>query len=186
MLFRKIAGTGKCWNWLIISLGIVWRMAAQAEVVDRIVAILNDDLILLSEVHEQAALPVARALATLDDDAAAEDEMLRYLVERRLLADEVRYLAVPRESDITRDLARRYIIETVYAGDAAAFEERLQRAGVSQSALDQELVLYQKGLDYIRRKNRFREDVDDADRVLTLFSNWLKALKQEAELHILR
>lgn len=171
----------------LVMLGMLggWPVApAYADVIDRIVAILNEDLILLSEVREHAMQPAAQVVANLRTVTDPEDAPLHYMIERQLLAHEVQYLATPRETGLAKELALRYIVTAYHQQDRQAFSRAVQVAGISEAALEDELMLYMKGIDYIRRKYRFSEDIDNADRVFALFTNWLNELQDRATLQL--
>ncbi len=170
---------------LTISVLCCWAVApAYSEVIDQIVAILNGDLILLSEVREHAGRPVTRAVANLQTAATLEEDTLHYVIERQLLTHEVQYLAVPRDTEQAKEFAIRYIAAAYYQQDEQAFSNAVQTAGIAEAELDRELMLYMKGIDYIRRKYRFSEDVEDADTILSLYTNWLKSLKSQATIQL--
>lgn len=173
---------------LLVILGIVWGFwgsAGSAEIVDQIVAILDEDLILRSEVRECAAQAVVQACANLEANGGLEQAALRYLIERRLLLREIQYLAVPKEAEPVQTLAVQYLIDTYYRQDAQAFTAKVQALGLTEAALLPELTLYLKGLDYIRRKHRFNEEIDDPNVVLQLFRKWLADLHTQAKIRTL-
>jgi len=146
---------------------------------------LEGELILLSEVREAAARPVVQVLVNLDASVQVEQDVLSYLIERRLLSREIQYLAFPKEAERIKTLATQHIITTYYQGDEGTFADRLSLHEITDTQLEQELTLYMKGLDYIRRKYRFNADVDDPDVVLKLFQQWLDELHAKAEVQTL-
>ena len=103
--------------WVVIvlclaSLGLsLWNTCetSMAEVIDKIAAIVDKDIILLSEIREYAAMPIVYLIANLAASEDVEQVALHYIVERRLLLREVQYLAVPREDDMLKSLAMQYI-----------------------------------------------------------------------------
>ena len=141
-------------------------MPVEAELVDKIVAILDEELILLSEVREYTKKPVARVIANLDASGDVDQDVLRYMIERQLLLRRIQYLAFPKEKELVRTLAIQYIINTYHNKNAQAFAEKVQTQEITEIEIEQELTLYMKGVDYIRRKHRFTEDIDDPDVVL--------------------
>jgi hypothetical protein len=157
---------------------------AHAEVVDKIVAILDEELILLSKVRECLNNPAARMLANFDASSDQEQAALHYLIEQQLLRREIQYLAFPKEKEVVKSLATTYIINTYYHKDAQAFAEKVRTQGVPDEALEQELLLSMKGIDYIRRKYRFNADIDKPDIVLNLFQQWVKDLQARAKIQI--
>ncbi len=167
--------------WIGASLFLI-SLATHAEVIDKIVAILDGELILLSEIREQAEKPVVQVLANLNTPDVLEEQALSYLIERHLLKQEIHYLAFPKEKAFTKSLAIDYIIITYRHGSLAKFETLVQANNISEAALEEELTLYMKGVDYIRRKYRFNTDIEQPDVVLNLFQQWLKDLKAKARI----
>jgi hypothetical protein len=155
-----------------------------ADIIDQIVAILDDELILLSEVREHAMNPASRAVANLQQTPALEEKTLQYMIERQLLTREVQYLAASREIATLKTLALQYIIKRYYQQDAQAFSDVVQATGISDAELEQEIALYMKGMDYIRRKHRFSENIDDPETVVALFEDWIDELQTQATIQI--
>jgi hypothetical protein len=107
------------------------------------------------------------------------------MIERQLLVQEIQYLAFPREKEVVRSLALQYIVNTYHQQDMQAFEKSVQAYGITEAELEQELAVYMKGVDYIRRKYRFSEDVENPERVLELFRAWLEELRNQTDILIL-
>jgi hypothetical protein len=166
-----------CAGWLAVPV--------RADIIDQIVAILDGDLILLSEVRELAMNPASRAVANLQQTSALEEKTLHYMIERQLLTREVRYLAVSREIATLKTLALQYIIERYHQQDAQAFSDVVQATGITGLELEQEVALYMKGMDYIRRKHRFSENIDNPETVVKLFEDWIDELRTQATIQIL-
>ena len=160
----------------------LWSPPIRAEIIDKIVAILDEELILLSELRECISKPVVKVVANLDGSVNIEQDALRYMIERRLLLREVQYLAFPDEKDLVKSLATQYIINMYYHKDAPAFAAKVQTQGIADAELAQELTLYMKGIDYIRRKSRFNADIDNPEVVLDLFQKWMKDLQARAKI----
>jgi len=165
---------------LVIALTV--SLAAQAEVIDKIVAVVNNDLILLSEVREHLARPAAQIVVAAETGVASEREALPYLIERKILTGEIQYLAFPKDRDFAWQLALQYLAATYQHQDAAAFAQRLQASQISPQALEDEFTLYLKGVDYIRRKYRFSADIDNPAIVFNLFEKWLVDLKAKMKI----
>ncbi len=167
----------------LIGIGVsLIHSSPHAEVIDKIVAILDGELILLSEIREHMEKPVVQLIVNLTPADNFEEEALAYLLERHLLRQEIQYLAFPKEKDLTRSLAIDYIILTYNHEGLDQFYERMRANGISEAELEEELTLYMKGVDYIRRKFRFNADIDQPDVVLHLFQNWLKDLKAKTRI----
>lgn len=94
---------------VVLGIGSLHGAPAAAELVDRIVAVVNDDVILLSEL-EQAIIPYVERLATMgySSDKAQQmrykirEDILAQLIDRKLTDQEVRRLGIsvtPAEID---------------------------------------------------------------------------------------
>lgn len=177
--------------WLLIScltaMGFFFFgcSVARAEVIDKIVAILNDEIILLSELHEVMENPAVNVLVHLDSANSKVQDVLQYVIERQLLAREIQYLATPKDLETVKSLAIQYIVNTYYQQQRQVFDQQLAASGISEAQLNDELLLYMKGVDYIRRKYRFNANIDDQDVVMNLFQQWAKELKTKAQVQIL-
>ncbi len=159
-----------------------------AEVIDKLAALLDDELILLSEIREDTEKPVARILANLDNSSNIDQDSLDYVIERRLLLREIQYLAIPKEKDVVMSLATQYIMNRYHKQNTQNFEQQLKAQGITPAELEDELMLYIKGMDYIRRKyrfNAFNTDISDPVVVLNLFQEWLETLKAKASIQVL-
>lgn len=161
---------------------LVSSIVTSAEVIDKIVAILDNELILLSEIREQVERPVVAVFANIQNLVDPEQDALPYIVEQRLLRREIQYLAFPKEQEFVESLAIDYIVTAYKHNTVEEFKRQLEAQGVTAVDLEKELTLYMKGIDYIRRKYRFNTDIDDPDVVLNLFQKWLKDLKAKAKL----
>ncbi len=169
-----------------VGMGILFgTVLASAEIVDKIMAILDEELILLSEVREIAAKPVNRIVANLESSPDVDKDALQYVIERRLLQQEIQYLAFPKEKDLVLALVTEYISASYHNNNMQSFEQQLQAQGITKAQLEEELELYMKGIDYIRRKFRFDADVNDPAKVLELFQSWIKDIKAHTEIHTL-
>ncbi|PIE36506.1 hypothetical protein CSA56_00185 [candidate division KSB3 bacterium] len=181
--FGVMRNAAKIIGFCLIGIGVsLIHSSPHAEVIDKIVAILDGELILLSEIREHMEKPVVQLIVNLTPADNFEEEALAYLLERHLLRQEIQYLAFPKEKDLTRSLAIDYIILTYNHEGLDQFYERMRANGISEAELEEELTLYMKGVDYIRRKFRFNADIDQPDVVLHLFQNWLKDLKAKTRI----
>ena len=169
----------------LISILFFTSLPIRAELIEKIVAILDEELILLSEIREELNDPVAQVLANLDAGSGLEKDVLPYVIERKLLQREIQYLSTPKEKALTKSLALQYIQGRYTHNTIEELRQKLDDRGISEKALEQELLLYMKGVDYIRRKFRFNTDVDKTDVVLNLFQKWLKDLKAKAKIQML-
>lgn len=158
---------------------------ARAEVIDKIVAILNNEIILLSDLHDVMENPAVNVLVHLDSANSEMQDVLQYVIEQQLLAREIQYLATPKDLETVKSLAIQYIVDTYYQQQRQVFDQQLAASGISETQLNDELLLYMKGVDYIRRKYRFNADIDNQDVVMNLFQQWVKELKTKTQIQIL-
>ena len=167
--------------WFGIALSLI-SLTSHGEVIDKIVAILDDELILLSEIREQTEQPVVQVIANLATSEGHEEHALDYLIEKRLLQREIHFLAFPKETELTKTLALDYLAMAYNHGSSEKLQEELHAHNISETALEKELTLYMKGVDYIRRKYRFNAEIDQPEVVLNLFQHWITALKTKARI----
>lgn len=80
----------------LIALALCWAVAAHADVVDRVVAIVNDDVITLSEVNEEGKpllKQVAETTPSGDLESALEQarqKIIEQLIEKKLMLQEAK------------------------------------------------------------------------------------------------
>ena len=132
-----------------VALGTGGAWAGQAETLDRILAVVEGHVILQSDVR--AFVDLQLPIGDNGMGAGSEDDVLTYLIERRLVLDEVeRYVAAdPPPADVERRMAE---VEDRFPS-VAAFEGALGGVGFTRDDLRQVLR------DDIRREayleNRF-------------------------------
>lgn len=178
---KHIAG---CWvlgAWLFFCVPGV----SCAEVIDKIIAILDHDLILLSEIREQIAKPVVLIIANVQGSSQPEHDALPYLIERRLLKREIQYLAFPKEKERMKELAFSYLARTYKHDSPDELRRKLRQAGISDTDVEDELLSYMKGMDYIRRKHRFSDDIESPQVVMELFQTWIERLNASITLQMI-
>jgi peptidyl-prolyl cis-trans isomerase SurA len=142
----------------ILGTGSLQAAPAAAEVVDRIVAVVNDDVILLSEL-EQAMAPYLERLSTMGYPPEKEQEMrykvrediLAQLIDRKLTDQEVRRLGIsvtPAEIDsaiervkeanfLTDEMLREAIAKDGYT--MAAYRENVSNQILRTKLVNQEI-----------------------------------------------
>lgn len=156
-----------------------------AEVIDKIIAIFDQELILLSEIREQIARPATLIVANVPNSSQPEHDALPYIRERRLLKREIQYLASPKEPAQMQELALSYLAVTYQHGTADDLRKKLERAGISDALVEEELLLYMKGMDYIRRKHRFSDDIESPQVVMELFQTWINELNADTKFQMI-
>ncbi|HWP48729.1 MAG TPA: hypothetical protein VNM22_16355 [Candidatus Limnocylindrales bacterium] len=179
-------------TFLLLTLGILQSVLlqipfSQRVLVDKIVAIVqNTDIITWSELREAAN---SKSLGFLLDLQGTPDEkkVLEYLIENRLILHEIGYLSHRNVEPIELEVALRWIIKAyIQPGHSLLTREEFQKAleekGISTQELKQLLEPQLRGIEYIRRKNRFTADIQDPEKVLELFENWIEELKKQGEI----
>ena len=118
--------------WLpLVVLLLVFTGAAGADVVDRVLAVVNGHLITLSDVRRVADLGLIAAGGGGDPT----DAVLSQLIDRRLVLEEVERYA-PAEPDAATVAARIAAVQR-QAGGPAAFDAHLAVLGVDAAWLEQ-------------------------------------------------
>jgi hypothetical protein len=107
--------------------GILTSVSARAQIIDRILAVVNGALILQSDVMMAVRLGLAPAPAASDPVAAPLDA----LIERRLVLEEVDRYAPPDPTDA--DIDRR--LADVRGRAGAGFDAILRETGISSDQL---------------------------------------------------
>jgi peptidyl-prolyl cis-trans isomerase SurA len=121
-----------CW---LASAGL-----ARAAVVDRIAAVVNDEVLTLSEVYALGGEFVEKELGALGNDALRRElelEVLESLIQRRLISQEIERLGLDVSDDEVErtidDIARRNGL------DRKTLQVEIERSGMSWSAYRVEL-----------------------------------------------
>jgi len=115
---------------ILLGLVIFSPGLLQAEVIDRVVAVVNSDIITLSELEEQGKDALRRAEGEEDQEAAAEEikrQLLSQLVERKLTQQEAEKAGI-EVSDSELDGAFTQILKR-NSTDSASFEQGLASIG---------------------------------------------------------
>jgi peptidyl-prolyl cis-trans isomerase SurA len=141
---QAVAPIGRCRLAAIFLLVIGSATGLQAEVVDRIVAVVNDDIILLSELDE-ALRPYFQKIAAAgytDEQAGrmrfkAREEVLAQLVDEALTAQEIKRLGLKVSSTEIDSMLER-IKEVNYLTDEE-LRAALLREGTTLAAYREEL-----------------------------------------------
>lgn len=144
----------------ILLLGAVSRSPAVAapapaqQIVDRIAARIEDDIITLSEVRELAAYQ-----QLIDGRTEPDDRLLSELIEQWVINNEATasYFPAPAASEVDREIAR---IEGRFPGPQG-YQERLAALGLSQDAVRRMVtreIYLARYLDY-----KFRPSVQISD-----------------------
>jgi hypothetical protein len=141
---------------------------AHAEVIDRVLAVVNGRLITLSDVNAAYALGLVEAPES-DDRTGA---MLARLIDRELQLAEVDRFAPPEPSAV--EVERELELVKSRFGSAKAFEEALARSGIDLPLLREMLRGNLRIRAYLDR--RFGERSPQA------VDEWLAALRRRADI----
>lgn len=141
---------------LIFALLLALAPALLAQrVVDRIVARIEDDIIMLSEVRE-----LGRFQQLVEEGSVAGPKLLEQLIEQWIVSTEAEAARFPHPAtaDVDRELAR---LEE-QSGGAEAFRSRLRALGLSRDAVRRQLARQLWLSRYLDYKFRPAAQVDDA------------------------
>lgn len=132
LIFAMVVGQAstpvRCASAVEISGGQVWRPVLQAQIVDRIVARVEDDILTLSEVRE-----LARYQQLVDGRAEAESKLLDRLIDQWILTREAAAARFGPPSDADADRALSALEKNFDSREA--FRARLAALGLSAEAL---------------------------------------------------
>ncbi len=124
------------------------------EVVDRIVARVDNDIILLSDLQE-----LARYQSFLDEKTQSEAELLDHLIDQWIVRNEARAALFPQPSDeeVQRSLER---LQRSFSSPEA-FEERERQAGLTDADVIRMLKLQLYLSNYLDSRFRAAIQVDE-------------------------
>jgi parvulin-like peptidyl-prolyl isomerase len=136
--------------WLIAA-AVEVRAAQSGRVVDRIVARIEDDIILQSQVRELGAFQ-----QLIEGDAESDDRLLSELIEQWVVQTEATgtHFPDPAQSEVDRELARL----TAQFASPAAYSAKLDELGLSSTQVRELLtrqIYVERYLDY-----KFRPEVN--------------------------
>ena len=133
-----------------MSLLLAWLSAAQAEIVDRIAAVVNDEVITLSEVYELGGDYIVSAPGEGITTRAAELEVLDALIQRALVGQQIDQLGL----GVTRDELERTIDDVARQNGLSRDQLRteVERSGLAWS-------LYREELEESVRQMKFNQVV---------------------------
>lgn len=138
-----------------LSASAAAQSAPQTQIVDGIVAHIEDDIITLSELHELAAYQ-----QLLDGRAQMNEELRSELIEQWIVNDEAASarFPLPAETEVDREVGR---VQNSFS-DAAAFERRLAEVGLTREALRRTITRQIYLARYLDSKFRPAVQVDDS------------------------
>ena len=154
-----------------------WLQAAEPVTLDRILAVVAGHVILESDVR--AFMDLGLVTARRGVDAQSETNVLTYLVERRLVLDEVdRYVAAQPPPDA---VAERLAIVTARFGSPDAFDAALARSGYTAEDLRQVLLDDLRREAYEAERFGLARTPDEAQRRAELIAEWVAGLVRRGQ-----
>jgi peptidyl-prolyl cis-trans isomerase SurA len=125
---------------LIFGLVILLAAPAAPEVVDRIVAVVNDQVVTLSELQQTSKAMQAQAglKPQLKEDKAFQRQMLESLIDRKLAQEEAKRRGIT-VSDRELEKALQDFKQMNRVTDDAALAEALSKAGLTLRELKQQI-----------------------------------------------
>lgn len=143
------------WVWLTFSMAAnaASQPAPQAQVVDAIVARIEDDIITLSELRELAAYQ-----QLLDGHSQSNEELRSELIEQWVVNNEATTarFPLPAEAEVDREIGR---LKNNFSADA--YQQRLAAAGLTSEAVRRMItrqIYLARYLDY-----KFRSSIEVSD-----------------------
>lgn len=126
-------------------IGAIWLAAlAQAGMVDRIAAVVNNDVVALSEVYDLGREYILDRCTTLSAECVteAEVEILDVLVRRSLIEQELRRLDLSVTATDIDDAIQRTVERYPSIADVEALQAEVERSGKPWSAYRDEMADY--------------------------------------------
>jgi peptidyl-prolyl cis-trans isomerase SurA len=166
----------------ILFAALLISMPAAAELVDRVAAVVNRDIVALSEVEARAAPDLQRYANEPDAAKRAEGrkEALKHaldaLIGEKLMEGQLKELNI-EVSDAEVDLAIDDVKRQNNNIDDAHFEEMLSQEGYSMATYKQFMKKHLARLKLVNLKVRSKVKVSDED----LKAEYQRAAKQESE-----
>lgn len=117
------------WPWAVVLFLCV--ASARADVIDRVLAVVNGRLITLSDVHRVVELGLATTVASGD----VSNAVLSQLIDRRLVLEEVERYAPPEPAAAT--ISAQVAAVERQSGGASRLDARLAALGVDRPWLEQ-------------------------------------------------
>ncbi len=145
--------------------------AASGVVVDRVAAVVNEDLITLSEIYAFGGSYIDEVIRSrgVDARAAAEAEVLERLLERRLIEQEMTALKLDlAEQDVDRSIAD---IAERNGMDTEALRKEIERSGMAWDQYRSELKENLRDMKFAQTVLRPRVNVTEDE----LRDAWLRA-----------
>lgn len=161
-------------------------LVASAELVDRVAAVVNNNIIPLSEVEARAAPEMARVMSERDPQKRNKlrDDLMKaaldQLIGEKLLEAEIRELNIEvtdNELELAIDDVRKQ-----NGVDASQFEQLLRQEGYSMAAYREFMRKHLARLKLINLKVRSKVKIADED-LKAEYAKWAKMEGEDPEVH---
>jgi hypothetical protein len=145
---------------LLAAMPLQTRASRAQEVIDRIVARVENDVILLSDIGQLAEYQIF-----VDGKAQSDDQILEHLIDQWIVRTEAAAARFPQPSDqdVQRSLAR---LKRSFSSPEA-FEERKKQSGLTDDEILQQLKLQLYLSNYL--DSRFRASIQIDDNAIAEF-----------------
>jgi hypothetical protein len=143
-------------GWVAICLMALTMFASAEEVVDRIVARVDTDIILLSDVRE-----LARYQNFMDEKSESDSQILDRLIDQWIVKNEAKAALFPQPSgeDVQRSLER---LKRSFSSPEA-FEEREKQLGLTDEDVQRMLTRQLYLSNYLDSRFRASAQIDEKD-----------------------
>lgn len=183
---RQGAIVFKTWGRAVLAAALTLTLVARGELVDRVAAVINNDIIALSEVEQRAAPELARVATERDPKKRGElrqqalKTALDQLIGEKLLETQLK--------DLNLDVTEQEIdagIEDVKKQnqlDQAGLEQEIRNSGFTMTSYRAFLKKNLAKLKLINLKVRSKVKVSDDD-LRVEYTRWLQTEQQDPEVH---
>jgi peptidyl-prolyl cis-trans isomerase SurA len=167
-----------------LAAGMVAALVARAELVDRVAAVVNGQVITLTEVEQRAAPELARVQVPLAERADARMKILKQaldvLIGERLLDDQVKTLGV-EVTDQEIDLGIEDVLRQNHL-EKEQFEQALKSEGYTMVSYREFMRHHMSRMKLVNMKVRAAIKVSDED-LKAEYASWAKQQSGEVEVH---
>src|SRR5512140_3409571 len=174
----------KRWTGFALAAGMTAARASRAELVDRVAAVVNGEVITLSEVEQRAAPELARMQVPVAERAEARQKVLLQaldvLVGEKLLDGQVKALGI-EVNDQEIDLGIQDVLKQNHL-DQDQFEQALKSEGYTMASYREFMRGHMAKMKLINSKVRAVIKVSDED-LKAEYASWAKQQQGEAEVH---
>lgn len=161
-------------RFFLIFLGLISN--ANAEVVDRIAAVVNDEVITLSEVYDLGGSYIAERCGQSNTscERAAELEILDSLVQRILIRQELSTLGLNvKGADIDRSIDQ--IRRDYQIADQAAFRKEIEKSGITWETYRDQLTEQLRQMAFTENILKPRVSIT-SDELLDLYNRSIRGV----------